>query len=150
MEAERFESMIKECQKTRWNRTTLAALIALTLIPALARAGGIDPAILAKANQGDPKGVARDMKQAADWYAKAAELGDAFAQGTVGVLYAIGQGFPRDDIEAYYWLDLAAAVNGPDQEKYVANRQNVGTRITADEIAIVQEREVRWKATHPR
>jgi TPR repeat protein len=98
----------------------------------------------------DGKGVAQDMKQAADWYSKAAEQGDSSAQGTIGVLYAMGQGVPRDDMEAYYWLDLAAAVKGPDQEKYVANRQNVGARITADELATIQEREVIWKAAHPR
>jgi hypothetical protein len=53
-------------------------------------------------------------------------------------------------VEAYYWLDLAAAVKGPNQDQYAANRQNVGTRITADELEQVQEREAAWKAKHPR
>jgi hypothetical protein len=56
----------------------------------------------------------------------------------------------RSDVEAYYWLDLAAAVKGPKQEQYAANRQNVGTRITADELEAVQDREAAWKAAHPR
>jgi hypothetical protein len=98
----------------------------------------------------DGKGVARDMAQAAAWYRKAAELGDAGAQGTLGVLYSMGQGVPHDDVEAYYWLDLAAAVKGPKQEQYAGNRQNVGTRITADELAQVQERVADWLAAHPR
>jgi hypothetical protein len=96
------------------------------------------------------KGFAREMAQAAAWYRKAAEQGDAGAQGTLGVLYSIGQGVPRDDVEAYYWLDLAASVKGPNQEKYAANRQMIGTHITADELETVQERVAKWLATHPR
>jgi TPR repeat protein len=98
----------------------------------------------------DGRGVARDMAQAADWYRKAAEQGDATAQATLGVLYSMGQGVLHDYVEAYYWLDLAAAVKGPNQEKYAANRQMVGTHITADELAYVQERVAKWLAAHPR
>ncbi|MGB6722133.1 MAG: tetratricopeptide repeat protein, partial [Terracidiphilus sp.] len=96
------------------------------------------------------KGFARDMTQAAAWYRKAAEQGDAGAQGTLGMLYTLGQGVERSDVEAYYWLDLAAAVKGPNQAQYAANRQVVGTRITADELADVQDRVEKWKAAHPR
>jgi len=92
----------------------------------------------------------RDMAQAAAWYRKAAEQGDAGAQGTLGVLYSMGQGVPHDDVEAYYWLDLAASVPGPNQEKYAANRQMIGTHITADELEAVQDRVAQWKAAHPR
>jgi hypothetical protein len=98
----------------------------------------------------DGRGVARDMAQAAEWYRKAAEQGDAGAQATLGVLYSMGQGVPHNDVEAYYWLDLAASVKGPDQEKYAANRQMVGTHITADELADVEERVAKWRAAHPR
>jgi TPR repeat protein len=92
----------------------------------------------------------RDMVQAADWYRKAAEQGDAIAQGTLGTLYSMGQGVPQSYVEAYYWLDLAAAVKGPRQAQYAANRQMIGTHITADELADVQDREEKWKAAHPR
>lgn len=98
----------------------------------------------------DGQGVARDMAQAADWYRKAAAQGDATAQATLGVLYSMGQGVPHNDVESYYWLDLAAAVKGPNQEKYAANRQMVGTHITADELADVEERVAKWIAAHPR
>lgn len=99
---------------------------------------------------GRGKLFARDVDQAAAWYRKAAEQGDPRAQGTLGMLYTLGQGVPRSDVEAYYWLDLAAAVKSPSQDQYVANRQNVGTRITADELEGVQERVAAWKAKHPR
>jgi hypothetical protein len=96
------------------------------------------------------KGFPRDMAQAAAWYRKAAGQGDVGAQGTLGVLYSIGQGVPQSDVEAYYWLDLAAAVKGPDQEKFATNRQMIGTHLTTDELAEVEERVAKWLAAHPR
>ncbi|MGD0731667.1 MAG: tetratricopeptide repeat protein [Terracidiphilus sp.] len=99
---------------------------------------------------GAGKYFARDVVQAAQWYRKAAEQGDVTAQGTMGLLYSFGQGVPQDYVEAYYWLDLAASVKGPSQEKYAANRQMVGTHITADELDAVQERVAAWIAAHPR
>jgi len=95
-------------------------------------------------------GFVRDMTQAAAWYRKAADQGDVDAQATLGVLYSMGQGVAQSDVEAYFWLDLAADVSGPNQQKYAANRQMVGQRITADELADLQDRVAAWKAAHPR
>jgi TPR repeat protein len=96
------------------------------------------------------KGFPRDMAQAAEWYRKAAEQGDVTAQASLGVLYSIGMGVPHNDVEAYFWLDLAASVKGPNQEKYAANRQLIGTHITADQLEEVQDRVAAWIAAHPR
>jgi TPR repeat protein len=115
-----------------------------------AEAGNVPGEIHLADGYRDGRGLTRDMAQAAAWYRKAADQGDAAAQGTLAMLYTLGQGVPRNDVEAYYWLDLAAAVKGPNQARYAANRQNVGTRITADELAAVQERVAAWKAAHPR
>jgi TPR repeat protein len=90
------------------------------------------------------------MAQAADWYRKAAELGDTGAQGTLGVLYSMGQGVAQSYLDAYYWFDLAARVKGPDQEKYSNYRQMSGEHITVDELAGEQERAAKWVAAHPR
>jgi TPR repeat protein len=97
----------------------------------------------------DGEGVPRDMNQAAAWYRKAADQGDAAAQGTMGVLYSMGQGVPRDNVEAYFWFALAAGAEGPNQQKYAANRQAIGTQITTDELTAVQQRIKKWKAAHP-
>src|ERR1017187_3115027 len=96
------------------------------------------------------KGFQRDMVQAAAWYQKAADQGDVTAQATMGTLYSMGQGVEQSYAESYYWWDLAAAVKGPRQAQYAANRQMIGAHITADELAAVQEREAAWKAAHPR
>jgi hypothetical protein len=94
-------------------------------------------------------GFPRDMEQAAAWYFNAANQGDVSAQGTLGTLYSMGQGEPHDDAEAYFWFDIAASVKGPNQEKYAANRQMIGERITADQLADVEDRVAAWKAAHP-
>jgi TPR repeat protein len=96
------------------------------------------------------RGVARDKVKAAEWYRKAAEQDDPGAQGTLAMLYTVGQGVPQDDGEAYFWFDLAASADTPNQQRYITNRQNVGTRITADQLAAVQQRLKKWKAAHPR
>ncbi len=95
-------------------------------------------------------GFPRDMAQAAAWYRKAADQGDPDSQATLGVLYSMGQGVPQSDVEAYFWLDLAASFKGPNQEKYTANRQMIGQHITADELSDVEDRVTAWKSAHPR
>lgn len=96
------------------------------------------------------KDFPRDMVQAAVWFLKAAEQGDVTAQGTMGTLYSMGQGVEQSYVEAYYWLDLAAAMKGPKQAQYAAYRQMMGAHITTDELAAVQDRETAWKTKHPR
>jgi hypothetical protein len=99
---------------------------------------------------GAGKHFPRDLAQAVSWYRKAAEAGDVDSQGMLGVFYSYGQGVQQDYLEAYYWLDLAAAVPGPKQDQYITNRQRIGQHITADELEAVQERAAKWKAAHPR
>lgn len=98
----------------------------------------------------DGRGVGRDMSQAAQWYRKAADGGDPGAQGTLAMLYTLGQGVAQSDVDAYFWFDLAAAVPSANRERYITNRQNVGTRITADDLVQIKRREKEWKAAHPR
>jgi hypothetical protein len=46
--------------------------------------------------------------EAAVWYRKAADQGHSLAQFNLGVMYANGQGFDRDDAEAAVWFEKAA------------------------------------------
>jgi TPR repeat protein len=101
------------------------------------------------ADQGNIQAL-RDTTQAVAWYRKAANQGDAGAEGTLGLLYSVGMGIPRDDVEAYFWLSLAAAAEGPNQARYMTNRQSVGEHITTDQEAAVKDRIAAWKAAHPR
>jgi len=110
--------------------------------------GNLDAQIQLAECYRDGKGVTRDMAQAAAWYRKAAEQGNTSAQATLGSLYSMGQGVGRDDLEAFFWFDLAASASGPNQERYAANRQIVGTRITMDEVALARKRLAKWKSAH--
>jgi len=115
-----------------------------------AEQGWVDGELRLAAVYRDGKGVDRDMVQAAAWYRKAAEQGNVSAQATLGVLYSMGQGVVKSDVEAYFWLALAASAKGPNQEKYAANRQMIGTHITADELSDIQDRVAKWQSEHPR
>jgi hypothetical protein len=114
-----------------------------------AERGSIDGQLhLAALYRDGGKGFARDMAQAAECYRMAADEGDVTALGALGVLYSFGQGVQQNYVEAYFWLDLAASANDANHDKYAANRQMVGTHVTADELEEVQDRVARWKAAH--
>jgi TPR repeat protein len=49
-----------------------------------------------------------DYAKALRWYRKAADQGDAKAQGGLGTMYAKGRGAPRDYAEALRWYRKAA------------------------------------------
>ena len=51
----------------------------------------------------------RDSAQAAGWYGRAAEQGNAHAQLSLGRMYLDGEGVPQDYTRAYGWLNLAAS-----------------------------------------
>ena len=96
------------------------------------------------------KGFERDMAQAAEWYRRRRTRVMWVRRGRWGRSTRWDRELQQNYAEAYYWLDLAAAVKGPKQAQYAANRQMMGAHITADELAAVQEREAAWKAAHPR
>ncbi len=54
------------------------------------------------------QGVDQDIKEAAQWYLKAAEKGNAKAQYRMGLLYATGSGVDKDLKEAEKWYKKSA------------------------------------------
>lgn len=48
-------------------------------------------------------------KAAVKWYRRAAEQGNAEAQGNLGLMYLDGKGVLQDNIRAYIWLHTAAS-----------------------------------------
>ena len=49
-----------------------------------------------------------DLVNAARWYQRAADLGNAIAQLNLGEMYMLGLGVARDTVQAHLWLSLAA------------------------------------------
>ena len=54
------------------------------------------------------KVVGKDLKEAAKWYRKAAEQGNAFGQLKFGIMRLVGQGVPEDNKEAVKLIRKAA------------------------------------------
>ncbi|MCY4426066.1 MAG: tetratricopeptide repeat protein, partial [Halieaceae bacterium] len=52
--------------------------------------------------------ISEDNAEAAAWFRKAAEQGHATAQFVLGLVYANGQGVPKNDTEAARWYRMAA------------------------------------------
>ena len=57
----------------------------------------------------DGRGVSKNYVEAAKWYRRAAEQGNAAAQFNLGLMYSLGQGVEKDEVEAGKWCQLAAA-----------------------------------------
>ena len=102
------------------------------------------------------QGVPRDYAQAALWYRKAAEQGNAGAQEALGDLYDTGRGVSRDYAEAYFWYDLAAAgeEDTSDEEdasdsKHVAkDRDEAASHLTPADLFREQGRAGKWFEEH--
>jgi TPR repeat protein len=94
----------------------------------------------------DGIGVKPDLAEAARWYRKAADQGDATAQYNLGVMYGTGQGVTQDYGKAYMWLDLAASRStGDDQKQYADARTLTAQKMTSEQIAEAQRRAREWK-----
>ena len=95
------------------------------------------------------RGVAVDFERAAAWYREAACGGDSYAIANLGVMSLMGQGAPRDDVDAYTWIRSAAGL-GHGWLRPIANmlerRIAVGS---ADPISVSPETPAFAPCTHP-
>lgn len=70
-----------------------------------------------------PRMVADADVEAATWYYKAAKLGNADAQYSLGLLFMAGKGLEKNEREATYWMQQAAKNGHKDAKNYVAGRK---------------------------
>ena len=61
-------------------------------------------------------GVPQDSVEAAEWFRKAAEQGDAYAQWRIGVMYRNGEGVPKNSVKAAEWFRKAAEQGDADAQ----------------------------------
>jgi TPR repeat protein len=73
------------------------------------------------------------MKQAAAWYLKAAEQGNAFAQHNLGVAYHDGVGVPQDYALAVLWTRKAAQQGFSPAQYNLGVAYNNGEGVPQDE-----------------
>lgn len=81
-----------------------------------------------------------DYVTAAKWFLAAAKNGDAGAQGNIGYFYYQGTGVPKNYIEAYAWLTIAAAAGIQDSNKLLGIIKNFETQMTRTELIEAQRR----------
>jgi TPR repeat protein len=72
----------------------------------------------------------------------AADQGDEGAQAILGALYYRGQGVPQDYIQAYMWINLAAANGAAPAIKF---RDVLAGMMTPGQIAEAQRLAREWK-----
>jgi uncharacterized protein len=84
------------------------------------------------------QGVSQNYKTAVKWYRLAAEMGDADAQGNLGVMYGIGKGVIQDWVYAHMWGNLAASngnENGAKLGEIAAEQMTPSQLETAQKLA---------------
>jgi TPR repeat protein len=80
----------------------MVLVVLLALLSTAAMAGPVeDLAIGAEAYE---RG---DFAEAAKWFRKSADQGNATAQDSLGVMYVNGEGVPQDYVRAYAWFNIA-------------------------------------------
>ena len=90
-------------------------------------------------------GVPQGYEAAFDLYCRGAVLGDPFAQAMLGLMYDKGHGTHQDFIQAYKWLDLAAARSrGRERDAYLKFRDAVASKMSRDEIVVGQRLALSW------
>lgn len=78
------------------------------------------------------------------WYFQAARRGQVDAQRKLGLICANGTGVPRDDVQAYSWLNLAAAAGDPHAGSL---RDDLSRRMTREQITEAQRISSEWHST---
>jgi uncharacterized protein len=89
-------------------------------------------------------GVPQNAAQAAQWYRKAADHGNALAQAHLGLMYEHGYGVPRDPVIARMWLNLAVS-RAPSLSMAVKLRKEAATKMTPAQIAEAKRLAEEWE-----
>jgi uncharacterized protein len=91
--------------------------------------------------------VPHDDDQAAMWFRKAAEQGDAVAQHDLGAAYEYGRGVPKDFVLAYMWESLASTSEFNVALPARSARDGLAKQMTPDQIADAQRMAREWRPT---
>jgi hypothetical protein len=81
------------------------------------------------------QGVPQDHVEAAKWFRKAAEQGNAGAQYNLATAYANGEGVSKDYVQAYMWFMLAAAQAEDDKPRNLVVEELRSGHFILDPIA---------------
>lgn len=94
----------------------------------------------------DGGGAKPDYSAAAKWFRQAAEHGIRDSQYNLAILHARGMGVPQNLIDSHVWFALAAAQGDKDA---AAKRDDVGKRLSENQLAVARARAVSFTAKRP-
>ncbi|HEX9568258.1 MAG TPA: tetratricopeptide repeat protein [Rhodospirillales bacterium] len=80
------------------------------------------------------RGVASDLRVAAEWFDKAARQGHAMAQFNLGLLYVGGKGVPEDPVRGAEWLGKAAEQGLASAQNNLGYLYNKGRGVPRDQV----------------
>jgi TPR repeat protein len=89
----------------------------------------------------------RDIAEGLKWLKLSAQQGMQDAQFLLGMAYLKGQNFTHDFVQAYMWLQLAAAQGG---EFYQSQLNEAAKQMTREQIAQGKALAAEWKPSVPR
>jgi len=90
------------------------------------------------------EGVPRSLSQFLTWTRRAAAQGHRQSMEALAVSYHTGTGVPQDYVQAHMWANLAAARGSA---RAVKLRDELGAKMTADQVAEAQKAASRWRPT---
>lgn len=75
----------------------------------------------------------KEYRRAAQCWLAAAKRGSSSAQSRLGALQVVGLGLPKDSVQAYAWMNLAASSGDPD---VLALRDNLASQLTPEQLTV--------------
>ena len=86
----------------------------------------------------------QDYEEAITRFRKAADQGDARAQFSLSSAYSLGRGVPVDRAEAYFWMNLAVALNTEPKNSFAEFRDDAAAKLSPGELSATQKRCRQW------
>lgn len=96
------------------------------------------------------RNLKQDDDEAATWYRRAAEGGNADAQYTLATLYEWGRGVAPDDVQADMWHTITISTLKAKNfelstQRWTESRDDLERRMTPEQIAEARRRAAEWK-----
>lgn len=88
-------------------------------------------------------GLSKNLPVAVCWFRNAANQGEVGAQYNIGRAISIGEGVPQDYVEAYKWLNLAAAQG---LDKAVTLRDALRPLLSSEQLTEAQRASTNWRS----
>ena len=94
---------------------------------------------------------AANYGEALKWYRKAAAKSNPDAMLGLGVMYQLGQGVPKDQVEAVKWLTLASTrfPQGPDRSRILMAIDAMRQQMSNEQLDMAQHLIDAWKPGQP-